>query len=48
MRHRRKLAGIILAALGLMIILSMLVPTGFWWFVLGAALIAVGICMMKH
>lgn len=48
MRHRRKLPGIILTALGLMIILSMILPTAFWWFAFGAALIAVGICMMKH
>ncbi len=48
MRHRKKLPGIILATLGLMIILSMILPTAFWWFLFGTALIAVGICLIKR
>lgn len=48
MRHRKKLPGLILTALGLMIILSMILPTAFWWFVFGAVLIAAGICMLKR
>jgi len=48
MRQRRKIPGIVITILGLIIILSMILPTGFWWFSFGAALIDVGLCMMKR
>ncbi len=39
--------GAALIALGVIILLAMLLPTGFWWFVLSAALIVTGICLLR-
>ena len=33
--------------LGTTILLAMLLPSGFWWFILGAGLIVVGICLLR-
>lgn len=46
MRCRRPLpntVGVILITLGIIILLALVLPSGFWWFVLGMALIALGI-----
>ncbi len=48
MRRRFKPAGLILAAIGVLIILAMILPAVFWWFALGIALIAAGIAILKH
>ena len=48
MKRCGKLPGIVLAGTGLMIILAMLLPTSFWWFALGLALIALGIWILKR
>lgn len=47
MRRGRGLPGMVIAGVGAMIILSMLLPAGFWWFALGVALIVVGLRIMK-
>lgn len=39
--------GIISIAAGALIILAMVLPSGFWWFILGGALIAVGLCLLR-
>lgn len=39
--------GVVSIALGTVILLSMLLPPGFWWFILGAALIVIGICLLR-
>lgn len=39
--------GIIAIAAGVLIILAMLLPTGFWWLALGAALIAAGFWLLR-
>ncbi len=47
MRRGGSLPGMVIAAVGLMIILSMILPAGFWWFAFGAALIVIGVRIMK-
>lgn len=37
----------ICVAAGMMIILGMVLPKAFWWFLLGAALIAVGVWLLR-
>lgn len=47
MRNRRPfhgLLGFLLIVLGVLIILAMMLPAGFWWFLIGVALIACGFC----
>ena len=39
--------GWIMIAIGVIIILAMILPAGFWWFALAAALIGVGIWIMR-
>lgn len=41
-RHYGSLLGTICIASGTMIILSMVLPSGFWWFLLGVGLIGFG------
>lgn len=48
MRCRGKMPGLVIAGAGLFIILAMILPTAFWWFVLGLALIALGVWLMKR
>lgn len=39
--------GIAAIVIGVLIILAMLLPSGFWWLVLGAALIVAGFCLLR-
>lgn len=39
--------GVASIVIGVLIILAMLLPSGFWWLVLGAALIVIGLCLLK-
>jgi hypothetical protein len=39
--------GAVSIVLGTVILLAMLLPSGFWWFVLGAGLIVTGICLLR-
>ncbi len=48
MRRHSKTIGRILACAGVMVILSLVLPTSFWWFILGVFLICVGITIMKR
>lgn len=36
--------GFILIVIGVVIVLAMVLPPGFWWFIFGMALIAAGFC----
>ena len=50
MRRRGKggcTLGLVLIAVGILIILGILLPTGFWWFVLAGILIAIGVCLLR-
>ncbi len=47
MRRYRRMPGVIIMSIGLMIVLSMILPTAFWWFMFGLGLIAAGICIMR-
>ena len=47
MRRYRRMPGVIIMSIGLMIVLSMILPTAFWWFLFGLGLIAAGICIMR-
>lgn len=42
-RHGARTAGWITITLGLLVLLSRILPAGFWWIMLGLSLIAVGI-----
>lgn len=47
MRRRGPLCGLIgclMIVLGVFIVFAMVLPPGFWWFIIGVALIAVGFC----
>ena len=44
---RRCLLGCCAIGLGAVILLALIVPAGFWWFLAGAALIAGGIWYMR-
>lgn len=46
-RRPRALPGLIFVAAGAVIILSMILPVKFWWFLLGVALIGLGIYLMR-
>ena len=41
-RCRGSLPGYVLIIIGMAIILSLVLPAGFWWFAVGAGLIALG------
>lgn len=50
MRGKRplpNLIGRIMVILGVLIILSFILPSGFWWFALGVGLIVLGICCSR-
>jgi hypothetical protein len=40
-------AGCLFAVIGILIILWMVLPPDFWWFLLGAIFIAIGIAIIK-
>ena len=46
-RLRWSLPGLVCIALGAVIILGMILPKAFWWFLLGAALIALGVYLIR-
>ena len=46
-RNGFNLWGLIAVCAGLVIILSLVLPKSFWWFVLAAALIGGGVWMMR-
>ena len=46
-RNSFNLWGIISICCGLVIILSLVLPTSFWWFVLAAALIGGGVWLIR-
>ncbi|MBQ2895930.1 MAG: hypothetical protein IJE26_04395 [Oscillospiraceae bacterium] len=51
MRKRANGAGVaawIAITAGLIVLLSMILPPGFWWFMLGVALIALGLCIRRR
>ena len=49
-RHGRRdgVLGWAAIAAGCVILLSMILPPGFWWFMLGVALISVGLCIKRR
>jgi len=47
-RCTNRFLGYILAGAGLLIILALLLPNIFWWFVLGIAMIALGLFIICH
>ena len=46
-RRRWCLPGLVCIALGALIILGMILPKAFWWFRIGAALIALGVWLIR-
>ena len=51
MRGRRpwpNTLGLICVALGVLVILSMVLPSGFWWLLLGIGLIVFGLYLIKR
>ncbi len=48
-RWRRKwlLPGLVCSALAALILLGMILPTAFWWFLLGMALIVLGVYLIR-
>lgn len=40
--------GFLMIVLGVLIVFAMLLPAGFWWFLLGVALIACGFCCVNR
>lgn len=51
MRRWRPFGGLIcflLIVLGVLILFALLLPPGFWWFVLGVSLIAGGFCCINR
>lgn len=46
-RHSRTI-GRLVACCGVMVILSLILPTSFWWFVLGVVLICIGVTLSKR
>ncbi|MPN63805.1 hypothetical protein SDC9_211571 [bioreactor metagenome] len=47
-RCTNRIIGYILFSLGIAILLALLLPGFFWWFILGFALIALGIFIICH
>ena len=47
MRRNGNFVGIFLIGLGLLIVFSLMLPACAWWFLFGAALIAIGIKISK-
>ena len=46
-RRRWLLPGLVCIALGAVIILGMILPKAFWWFLLGTALIVLGVWLIR-
>jgi hypothetical protein len=45
--HRGRPIGALIVCAGLLIILTLVLPSGFWWFFLGIALIVIGILILR-
>ena len=43
-----KLAAIVMIAVGALILFARVLPAGFWWFCVGAGLVAGGVCLLTH
>ena len=41
-----KLIGIAMIVVGMLILFARVLPAGFWWFCVGAGLVAGGICLL--
>ena len=48
MRKRGRTLGVVLTLLGLIIILSILLPSGTLWFLFGIGLMLLGICILRR
>ena len=46
-RGKHSLCGIIAIATGMIIVLSLVLPSQFWWFVLAGCLIAFGVWLLR-
>ena len=46
-RHGRSDLHTLVTWLGVFVLLALILPTSFWWFVLGAVLIYVGACVIR-
>lgn len=40
--------GLLMIAAGIVVLLAMVLPSGFWWFLVGLALIVCGVCVCGH
>lgn len=47
-KSAKKPVGWIIVTVGVIVLLSQILPEGFWWFLLGACLIGVGICINRN
>ncbi len=47
-KPRGNLIGCISLVLGLLIVFSLILPTGFWWFLLGASFIGLGLYLNRR
>jgi len=43
-----RIAGALLIAAGILLIFALILPAGFWWFMLGLGLIALGIYCIRR
>lgn len=48
MKRKNRTIGGIIACAGVIVVLSLVLPTSFWWFVLGIFLICVGVTIMRR
>ena len=46
-RRRSNLLGLVCILAGLTIILGMILPKAFWWFLLGTALVGAGVWLLR-
>ena len=40
--------GCAMIALGIVILLALVLPSKFWWFLAGAGLVAIGVCLSRR
>lgn len=48
MRRHSKAIGRVVVCCGIMVILSLVLPTSFWWFILGLVLICIGVTISRR
>ncbi len=46
--RRSRRPGSVVIITGVVIILTLILPPGFWWFSLGAGLVALGVCLNRR